>query len=213
MRFNSDIEGHSGVNSNGSVLLRSSAYIVLYAIVFIATAQLLRWLVPTPIEQPELKVRLEHFLSHKDDYDILFLGASMMYRAINPIVFDGEMERQGCPVRSFNLSVPSLNIREEMHFLQRIAGAKSKRLRWIFMSPRLATAPNSFDQAATLRITAFNTWRSIPISLLELRAAPADTASQFSYFLYWIYGLGIEQFSIGRLTHSVPSLRCVSAKA
>jgi hypothetical protein len=76
------------------------------------------------------------FLSeHPDDYDILFVGSSRVYRQISPATFDRVLGEAGYPLRSFNLGIGAAKVPEVAFLLKRLANEQTIRPRYIFIDP------------------------------------------------------------------------------
>jgi len=83
--------------------------------------------------------KLEHLARHGDSIDTVFVGSSLVYRHIDPAVFDAVMERGGTPTSSFNLGLPGMTPLELDFVIERLARFAPDRLRTVWISPpRLA---------------------------------------------------------------------------
>lgn len=67
-----------------------------------------------------LRSKFETWRAHRDDYDILYVGSSALYRGIRPNVIDPMLSQHGHRIRSFNLALPGMFSFETDAFLGRI---------------------------------------------------------------------------------------------
>lgn len=51
-----------------------------------------------------LDAKLDYYQAHRADYDLVFVGNSLVYRGVSPPLFDARMAERGYTVRSFNLA-------------------------------------------------------------------------------------------------------------
>ncbi|HED66640.1 MAG TPA: hypothetical protein ENJ09_13920 [Planctomycetes bacterium] len=77
-------------------------------------AGLARLLGPRLAEDGMAAIKARHMAEHGDDYDVLFVGSSRVYRQIRPRVFDAECERAGAEVRSYNLGLAGMRFFEAL---------------------------------------------------------------------------------------------------
>jgi hypothetical protein len=85
-----------------------------------------------------LSEKMAHLSAHADDYSILLLGSSHVYRHLVPRILDDEVLRAtGVRVRSFNLGAPGLALPEALEALQRFVSARPSRLEWVVVDTTL----------------------------------------------------------------------------
>ena len=80
-----------------------------------------------------LEEKVEYFRRHKDDYNVLFIGNSMVLRHLIPKDFDQYVSGEGVPVKSYNLGFSGANFYEIKDTLQRIKKMKPAHLKWVFL--------------------------------------------------------------------------------
>ena len=82
-----------------------------------------------------LSDKVEHLQTNHDDYDVMFLGTSSVYRNVNPRDIDRRLAELGVPVRSLNLAVPGMNVVEADNLFAQIERLRPERLRMIVLEP------------------------------------------------------------------------------
>ncbi len=84
---------------------------------------------------PEISVvgtKFRYLATHKDKYDVLFVGSSRFFHQIIPKQFDQAVtEATGQKLRSFNISCDALWPPESYYYLRKILALRSPRLRWV----------------------------------------------------------------------------------
>ncbi len=124
-------------------LKRSVINFILFAAGFCACNYLLEKAYPSPL--PELiQSKLDHFREHKDEYDVVFIGSSMIQRHIIPSEFDRRMKKQGHEVRSFNFGIPAMRFHEADLVIDRLLSVNSKQLKWLVIEVR--ASKEAFDK-------------------------------------------------------------------
>jgi hypothetical protein len=89
--------------------------------------------------------KYEYFAAHKNNYDTLFLGSSVLYRHLDPATFDAAMQDQTLnqhPDRqldnhSFNFGVGGMRLFENRFLLRELMELKPENLRWVFIETNL----------------------------------------------------------------------------
>lgn len=85
-----------------------------------------------PMDQVQaVGAKWRHFLAHKDEPDVLFVGSSRFYHQIIPPQFDREVAATGVPVKSFNFAVDGCWPPESFYLLRQILAQRPARLRWV----------------------------------------------------------------------------------
>lgn len=97
---------------------------------FVVGALALSLCAPWP-EEYGYATKLQYFEEHKDEFDVVFIGSSRIFRGVDPRIVDAELAAAGVPLRSFNLAVGGMGAFETDHLLHRIAELKPARLRWV----------------------------------------------------------------------------------
>lgn len=84
-----------------------------------------------PAPQSWTTAKLQDFAEHKDEYDLVFLGSSQLYRHVDPVLFDEILSEAGYSVRSFNFGVPGMGALENRWILRKILAMKPAKLKTI----------------------------------------------------------------------------------
>jgi hypothetical protein len=108
---------------------------LLALVSFAAGAWLFRSVVPHA-EGGRLHAKLEYFAEHKDEFDAVYLGASRVFRGLDPVLVDEELARGGLDVRSFNFGASAMWTFEQDYLLHHVLAMRPRRLRWIFYGGR-----------------------------------------------------------------------------
>lgn len=75
--------------------------------------------------------KLDYFEQHKDEYDVVFIGSSRIFRGVDPRIVDAELASAGIPLRSFNLGIGGMGAFETDYLLRRVVEMKPARLKWV----------------------------------------------------------------------------------
>lgn len=106
-----------------------AALCLLSVAAFACVCALLRPLVPWP-EDFGLRAKFEYFRAHKDEFDLLLVGSSRVFRSFDPEILDAELLCRGLPLRSFNLGVGGMGAFEMDHTLKAALALRPARLRY-----------------------------------------------------------------------------------
>lgn len=80
--------------------------------------------------------KLTYFAEHKDEFDLVFFGASETHWGLSPATFDDQLSKHGIPMRSFNLAVPGSNGYEIDHMIRHVLRMEPARLKYAVISWR-----------------------------------------------------------------------------
>jgi hypothetical protein len=112
----------------GAALLNVAICVCAFGLTAAALHQL-----RTSETRPLAVAKLEAFLQDKDQFDIVAVGNSHVYRHVVPEVLEQELARHGVPGRTYNLGAPSMSFDELVHQVRAIAAAKPARLRVVLI--------------------------------------------------------------------------------
>lgn len=140
-----------------------------------AIGQLTAWGWPATRSNPHLHSKLQWYRDHRDEIDTLFLGSSRIELGLDPVIFDAERARLGCPSRSFNLGLSGITYVEYRHLLLELGQDPPSRLRSVFFEPRVNSVAN-YSDSRTKR--AFLTIGSLAPVLREAAANPESLAAR-----------------------------------
>ena len=132
------------------------------------------------------------------DIDLVFLGTSRYKTAINPEIFDAEMAKLGCRVRSFNMGIDALNPIEARYVMRQIQRKQAGRpTRLIIGQP---VARYGFHRRHFARTRFFNTWGNLPLFIEDIWRLPRLKRKRAMLLLEFIGGFLYEQSGLGSLT-------------
>ena len=140
------------------------------AVAFVAVTAGVGRLLPVPSDLDE---KLDYFRAHASSYSVVFLGSSVVYRQIDPNLFDRELGNAGARSRSFNFGAPGMENGEADHLVHEIFSARPNQLRYLFLDVSLPSL--GLGDPRTARFAA---WHSVPATAHSLgaiwraRAAP-----------------------------------------
>jgi len=135
---------------------------------FVLACAGLKAILPFPeigIVSPNLRI----FLQHRDDFDTLFIGSSRIRHQISPAIFDRTMEAAGFPTRTFNFGINGMVPPEDGYVLERLLGARPRRLRWVFIELDELQTKRIPETEGTRRALYWHDWKR---TSLVLRAIP-----------------------------------------
>jgi len=98
---------------------------------FASVSTALRRLVPWPDDQG-LWVKWEYFKAHKDEFDAVWIGSSLVLRDIDVRAIDAGLAAGGAELRSFNFGVGGMGPYEQDFLLHRLLELEPARLRYVF---------------------------------------------------------------------------------
>lgn len=115
----------------------------------------LRALTPYP-DDYGLGAKLEHFAEHRDEFDLVYLGSSRVYRSFVPELVDAELAARGHALRSFNLGVAGMGDFEADWLLREVLAMEPERLRRVVLEVPLYS-PELFEaNAHSARVIAWH---------------------------------------------------------
>ncbi len=145
---------------------RALAHTALWIAVVVGVGAAVRPLLPLSPESASTR-KFEHFAANKDDYDVLFIGSSQVYRHVDPARFDRLMAEAGHPVRSFNFGVAGMAALENRALITRIAALQPARLKWVFTDVQRTGVRITGDNHFTARLASWHdpltTWRALAV--------------------------------------------------
>ena len=75
--------------------------------------------------------KFDHWQRHHDEYDVVFVGSSRVYRELSPFVFDHVLATRGHPLVAFNFGLPGMWMPETLHVVDWLLSFESERLRYV----------------------------------------------------------------------------------
>ena len=79
-----------------------------------------------------MRAKMLYFAEHKDEFDAVYIGASRVFRGLDPVRIDAELAERGIELRSFNLALGGMLPFEQDYLLHEVLDMEPARLRWIF---------------------------------------------------------------------------------
>jgi hypothetical protein len=131
-----------------------------------------------PPEIPVLSPKLAHLLERAGDYDLVLLGDSRTFRGIDPTRLDVELERRGCPARSFNAGVSALHPIELIDFLERLAEGGAKPLPHLLIQD-VQPVDASMTNLRSRRQMYFARVGNLPLAFRSIRASNLSPFGKF----------------------------------
>lgn len=163
------------------------------------------WTLLPPDDSPNLGLlsqKAEHLRAAHDDYNVLLVGTSRVYRGVDPIQLQRAAEGHGCDIRAFNFGVSKLRATELRELKERVTPAMLQGYDLILMSPLSLSGIASANWGSS-RIQHFADWEGYWTSLHDIwdAAIPGPKGFlkkvQFSLMLSGSYVY--RQLGIGRL--------------
>lgn len=144
--------------------------------------------------------KVDFLVENHDDYNVLVVGTSMIYRAIDPVILQRVAESQGCDVRAFNLGVSKLRLTELRHIRDQLSADMIGNYDLIVLSPMAASGINVANWPSS-RVQHFSDWEGYKTSLIDLWEYPATKrAPRLAYYSALLSGAFMyRQLGIGRL--------------
>ena len=119
-------------------------------------------------------IKVTHALEHGDDYELLFLGSSRVYRQINPTVFDAVLAEHGITVRSYNVGLPGMRFYELLHRIDQVLEKHPPALRWLVLE---LDDPDPGLEDANVLSRRFIEWHTAHVSWIAYRTILASARS------------------------------------
>lgn len=104
----------------------------LAVIGFVLVCVCLRAVLPFP-EIGSVASHLRYFKKHRNEFDTLFIGSSLIHHDISPAVFDRVMRERGHPTRSFNFGRNGMLVGESSYILEQLLETKPAHLKFVFI--------------------------------------------------------------------------------
>lgn len=126
-------------------------------------------------DQPNLGLfgkKVDFLRETHDQYNVLFVGTSSIYRMIDPVALQDVAASQGCDVRAFNLGVSKLRLTELRHIEDQLTADMIGDYDLIVLSP-MAASGISVANWPSSRVQHFSDWEGYKTSLIDLWEYPA----------------------------------------
>jgi hypothetical protein len=147
---------------------------------------------------PDVYPKWQYFADHRDQFDTLFVGSSLIRHHVIPPQFDAEMAGAGMPEKSFNFGCSGMWPPESYYVVRSILKLRPAHLRWVFIDAIDMNTRATGQEVTTLRSVhwhdAVHTWFAFR-AILESKRPIADQARTL-----WAHGFafGIRTINSGR---------------
>ena len=113
--------------------MRKAAASLILALVAFALGSALISRLASPRDRGGLSYKLHHFEEHKDSFDAVFFGSSMVMRGVMPRVFDAALRDRGHEIRSFSFALGGMTPHEANSVIRQVLAMEPRRLRYVFV--------------------------------------------------------------------------------
>ncbi len=158
--------------------LRGAGLVALALVSFETVAAGLRALTPLP-EEFGLRAKFDWFAEHKDEFDVLFLGSSRVFRGIDPRIVDAELAAEGVPLRTFNFGVGGLRRFEACYVMHRLLELGPARLSTVVVEAEPWEPSTEFLMNTwSSRMVAWHDLEHTRLALVSVMAEDAPLAAR-----------------------------------
>jgi hypothetical protein len=124
--------GHPSRSTGSPSIGRGAFLVVLFLAALFLPARALDLLVPHEYPEP-IRTQFAHYAEHKEDYDVLLIGSSLIRNQIDTDVFDRVMAEEGAPLTAFNFGVGGMRFHEFDELLDHLLALNPKRLKYVVL--------------------------------------------------------------------------------
>lgn len=131
-----------------------------FLVAFLVVSAVVRVAVPANPDypwHPSLTVKLDHLRTTDEHYDVVVVGDSRAFRAIDPVLMSEELEQLGCPASVYNLGTVAMSKMEfdhTMEVLEDIPGGTPEVVVVVDTLPILAGLLKDFSVRQRVHMTA-----------------------------------------------------------
>ena len=188
------------------VLRKRSASLIAFVIAILIAVAAIEMMIAGRSE-PNLGLfgkKVEFLKEQHAQYNVLFVGTSMIYRAIDPVVLQETAAENGCDVRAFNLGISKLRLTELRHIEEQLSADMLGGYDLIVLSP-MAASGISIANWPSSRVQHFSDWEGYTTSLVDLWEYPATKRipRMMQYAALLSGAFAYRQLGIGRLASTV----------
>jgi hypothetical protein len=138
---------------------RTTLNVAIFFVTLVGVFTLIGGLLPFP-KVDDVYQKWSYFRARKDQYDIVFLGSSRVYRQIIPRQFDENVKAaSGREFRSFNFGIDAMWPPETNFMLRELLSLAPKRLRWVFIEVTEIVTKLDGRDSTTRRLAYWHDWR------------------------------------------------------
>ncbi len=180
-----------------SRLIARVSLVLVGTITFVLASAIVRGFVPWP-EEYGLRAKFDYFASHKDEFDIAYVGSSRVFRSIDPLIVDAGLRERGITARSFNLAVGGMTGFESDHLLKAALSLQPKRLKVIVLEDQPWDASsyflgNTFSSRSIFWHSPAETW----LALKSVFASETTAAKKMALSWTHLRLCAMKSFAIG----------------
>jgi hypothetical protein len=117
------------------------------------------------------RTKRKYLMDHLEDYDLLFLGDSQVYRHVIPATFDRRVARGGLELTSYNLGLPGSRFFETLHRVEWLLAREPQRLQYLVIAVSDPDPPFKWENLFAKREIDWHTPR---LTVLALRTVLAS---------------------------------------
>jgi hypothetical protein len=99
---------------------------------FLGVASAFRRLIPWPDDQA-LWQKWAYFAEHKDEFDAVWIGTSLVLRDVDVIAIERALAERGVTLRAFNFGMGGMGTYEQDFLLHRLLELEPARLKYVFL--------------------------------------------------------------------------------
>lgn len=188
-RVHSPVAGRRANDPAGTIAamraVRTLALAALAAAGFALTALCVRTVVPWPAEYG-LAAKIRWFDEHADEYDLVFIGSSRVFRAFDPRLFDQQLAERGVHLRSFNFGVRGAQPFEFDRILRTIVERRPKRLRWVLYESGVLDPRFEEKNKESSRVVGWHTPVETLAALGSVRCAALEPRERLELAAYHV---------------------------
>jgi hypothetical protein len=100
---------------------------------------------------PRVYPKWQYFADHRDQFDTLFIGSSLIASHVIPRQFDAELAASGVPTKSFNLGSAGMFAPESYYVLRSVLQLRPAHLRRVFIDAMDINTRSSDQVLTTIR--------------------------------------------------------------
>jgi hypothetical protein len=145
--------------------------------------------------------KLDFFAKNKDQYNVLFVGSSRVYRHISPHIFDASLKAEGHTIKSFNFGILAMKLPETDFWLKRVLAMKPANVKYVFVEVDIDSLYSPIENAQSSREIYWHTPEQTAFSVgytLGSNMDPAEKgATVFSHVLPFFYN----SINLGRVSN------------
>lgn len=184
-------------------MLRLVKNIALFALVLLALNALVhRYFLPYGWGDNVLYMKHKYYTDHKDDFNAIYLGGSLIYRHIDPVVMDSVAGEYGLEFNSYNYGVDGNGYLKMKTTLEEILKEPSPELKYVFTSLSNSAIFLRLNMH-TKKFVSWWTWKDIAhaIRLTWQLDMPAKRKAKFTYF--YLVTLVENRLNFGLMTDAI----------